>query len=110
MNDATDDRTELPKRKKLRLVLWIGGIVVALLLVFLWQLFGPNPKIVISPQTTHITAPLRANGMPDYAQWLLENQRKGVTPENNAAVLMWQALWPIDMDIDRKSTRLNSSH
>ena len=106
MNDATDDRTELPPKKRYRVVLWIGGIVVALLLVFLWQLFGPNPKIVISPQTTYITAPLRANGMPDYAQWLLENERKGVTPENNAAVLMWQALWPIDMDMEEQHYEL----
>ena len=98
MNDAIDDRAELPPKKRYRFVLWIGGIVVALLLVFLWQLFGPNPKIVISPQTTHFTAPLRDDGMPDYAQWLLENGRKGVTPENNAAVLMWQSLWPGDLE------------
>ncbi len=106
MNDATDDRAELPKRKKLRVFLWLGGNVVVLLHAFLRQLFGPHPKIIISPQTTHITAPLRANGMPDYAQWLLENQRKGVTPENNAAVLMWQALWPIDMDMEEQHYEL----
>ena len=93
MNNAIHNTTERPPKKRYRFVLWIGGIVVALLLVFLWQLFGAHPKIVISPQTTFITAPLRANGMPDYAQWLLENERKGVTPENNAAVLLWQALW-----------------
>jgi hypothetical protein len=68
------------------------------LLLFLWQLFGPNPAIVVSTRTTYITAPLRANGMPDYGKWLLERQRQGVTPENNAAVLMWQALGPGDMD------------
>ncbi|MDG2207026.1 MAG: hypothetical protein P8K78_03895 [Pirellulales bacterium] len=98
MHDAIHNTTERPQKKRCRFVLWIGGIVVALLLVFLWQLFGPHPKIVISPQTTHITAPLRANGMPDYAQRLLENARKGVTPENNAAVLLWQAVWPSDLE------------
>jgi len=113
MNDATETPIAPPKKKKQRLLYWflgtagtIGLIGIGLFIVFLWQLFGPNPKIVISPQTTYITAPLRANGMPDYAQWLLENQRKGVTPENNAAVLMWQAVRPIDMDMEEQHYEL----
>ncbi len=105
MQDATETPIAPPKKKKQRLLYWflgtagtIGLIGIGLFIVFLWQLFGPHPKIIISPQTTHITAPLRANGMPDYVEWLLENERKSVTPENNAAVLMWQAMWPGELE------------
>ena len=55
---------------------------------------GPNPPIIVSKQTTYITAPLRPDGLPDYIQYLRDHLREGVTPENNAAVLMWQAFGP----------------
>jgi hypothetical protein len=64
------------------------------LIFFLWQLFGPHEPIVVSRETTRITAPLLADGLPDYAQAVLETSRAGVTPENNAAALMWQAMGP----------------
>lgn len=74
-------------------------LTVLLLLAgwFAWQLFGPTPAIIVSRETTYITAPLRPDGLPDYEAYLLEKMRAGVTPENNAAVLLWQALGPIDM-------------
>ena len=83
-----------PPRRKLR-ILWI---LVALVLLFgLWfcyQLFGPNPAIVVSKETTFITEPLGEDGLPDYEAYLLQQGSEGVTPENNAAVLIWQAMWP----------------
>lgn len=63
---------------------------------FLWQIFGPGPAIVVSKATTFITEPLRADGLPDYEKYILEKMREGVTPENNAAVLFWQAMGPGD--------------
>lgn len=33
-------------------------------------------------------------GEKNYEKYLLEKYREGVTPENNAAVLFWQAIWP----------------
>ena len=77
---------------------WIAGGFLVLVLLFLWQLFGPSPRIVVSRQTTYITAPLKPNGLPDYGKYLLDKSREGVTPENNAAVLLWQALWPGELD------------
>ena len=73
---------------------WIALIPILLLAIFLLQLFGPNPDIVITPETTRITAPLRPDGRPNYAEFLYARARIGVTPENNAAVLFWQAIWP----------------
>jgi hypothetical protein len=64
---------------------------------FLWQLFGPNPPIIVSKETTYITEPLLPSGMPDYRKYLLDKLRDGVTPENNAAVLLWQSIKPDDL-------------
>jgi hypothetical protein len=87
-----------PPRKKPSIFWWLGAAFVLLVLVFLFQLFGPSPKIVVSPQTTHITTPLGADGLPDYEKYILERMREGVTPENNAAALLWPAVWPAELD------------
>jgi hypothetical protein len=87
-----------PPRKK-HSVLWlIGGLFFLLLVFFFFQLFGPNPRIVVSKQTTFITEPLGPDGLPDYEQHVLNRLRDGVTPENNAVALLWQALFPADVD------------
>ena len=44
-----------------------------------------------SPAVPYITTPLRADGHPDCAAALDELASKGVTPENNAAVLSQRA-------------------
>lgn len=48
----------------------------------------------ISKETTYITEPLREDGYPDYVAALDRRLREGVTPENNAAVLLWKAVGP----------------
>lgn len=90
---SNDTPTVLPRRKR--------SITRYLLLAFLlacglffWQLLGPAPTIRVSPQTTHITAPLGPDGLPDYVAYQRDKLREGVTHENNAAVLMWQAFGP----------------
>jgi hypothetical protein len=93
----SDSAAKLP-RKKPSAWWWIGGAVVLFLAWFLYQLFGPSPAIIISKETTYITAPLRPDGLPDYEKYVLELYRDGVTPENNAAVLLWQAMWPGDLE------------
>jgi hypothetical protein len=83
-----------PPRKKINILWLIGGFFVLLIGLFFFQLFGPGPRIIVSPQTTYITKPLGKNGLPDYEQYVLELYREGTTPENNAAALIWPALWP----------------
>ena len=80
--------------RKPRILWWIVAVILLLLALFAYQLLGPNPPIVVSKQTTYITAPLRPDGLPDYVQYLRDQLREGVTPENNAAVLMWQVMGP----------------
>jgi hypothetical protein len=84
-------------------MLWLLAAAILFLAWFAWQLFRPNPPIVISPETTHITEPLRPDGLPSYKQYFLTSRRAGVTPENNAAVPLWQALGPGE-DSDALST------
>src|SRR5437867_12997122 len=48
----------------------------------------------ISKETTYVTGPLDKDGYIDYAAALNERLSRGVTPENNANVLLWQALGP----------------
>ncbi|MGI9429706.1 MAG: hypothetical protein ACR2NM_13675 [Bythopirellula sp.] len=74
---------------------WISAAVCALLTgLFLVQLLGPSPAIIASQETTYITEPLRTNGLPDYEAYWRQQASVGITPENNAAPLIWKALWP----------------
>jgi hypothetical protein len=95
---VTSDAEYTPPRKKRSILWWIAGFFFLLLLLFFYQLFGPNPAIFVSKQTTFITEPLAANGLPDYEQYVLDISREGVTPENNAVALLWRALFPGEVD------------
>jgi len=59
---------------------------------------NPKPLITVSKETTRITGPLRDDGYVDYVAALNEQFGRGVTPENNAAVPLWQALGPEPVD------------
>ncbi len=54
----------------------------------------PRVLVTISKETTYITGPLRKDGYVNYLAALNERCKKGVTRENNAAVLFWQAMGP----------------
>jgi hypothetical protein len=49
-------------------------------------------KVTISKETTYITEPLRPDGYPDYIRYFDEKLSQGVTPDNNATVLLLRAL------------------
>jgi hypothetical protein len=53
-----------------------------------------KPKFTVGKETTYVTGPLDDDGYIDYAAALNERLGKGVTPKNNANVLLWQALGP----------------
>jgi hypothetical protein len=53
-----------------------------------------KPTITINKETTYVTEPVDSEGRVDYVAALNERMRQGVTPENNANVLIWQALGP----------------
>lgn len=72
----------------------ICALILFVLGLWLYQLFGPNPKLVVSRQTTYLITPLKPDGYPDYAAVVKAKQKEGVTPENNGALPFWRAMWP----------------
>jgi hypothetical protein len=54
----------------------------------------PRVLVTISKATTYITEPLHPDGYPDYLGAINRRLSRGVTPENNAVVLLWKALGP----------------
>ena len=54
----------------------------------------PALRFTISKETTRITGPLRPDGRPDYIAAINAAHSKGVTKDNNAAVLYVQAVGP----------------
>jgi hypothetical protein len=83
---------ESAKRFKVK-PLWVVGLLILICVgLFLYQLLGPDPAIVVSKETSYITSLLDENGMPDYEAYWMQQASEGVTPENNAAVLIWRAL------------------
>lgn len=53
-----------------------------------------KPKFTVSPETTFVTGPLRSDGSVDFAAAINTRLSKGVTRENNACVLLYQAFGP----------------
>jgi hypothetical protein len=51
-------------------------------------------SFTIGKSTTFVTRPVEADGHIDYAAALNERLSKGVTTENNAAVLLWKVIGP----------------
>src|SRR4051794_7570902 len=50
-----------------------------------------GPRFAISKETTYVSGPVRADGTIDYVEAVNERLAKGVTKENNAAILLLQA-------------------
>jgi hypothetical protein len=80
-----------------RILLGSFVALVVLLVLWSWQLMRPGPPIRLSKQTTYITEPLGDDGLPDYVAYLNAKYSEGVTAENNAAVLLLQAMGPSEL-------------
>jgi hypothetical protein len=53
-----------------------------------------KPRFTISKETTYVLGPVDKDGYIDYATALNERLSQGVTPANNANVLIWKAIGP----------------
>jgi hypothetical protein len=66
-----------------------------LLLVLFWAAEDkPAAKLPLGKETTYVTEPLDKDGYIDYEAALNDRLGKGITPEQNANVLLWKALGP----------------
>jgi hypothetical protein len=77
---------------------FLSGLVAGVVLVAAGPPAGGQPpkkgSFTVGKETTYVTGPLEKDGRIDYAAALNERLAKGVTPQNNANVLIWQALGP----------------
>ncbi len=88
----------LPEKSKSTVKWWLASLIVLLPTIAIAQQGGAGPSIVLSRETTFITEPLKADGLPDYEKYALTLYRGDVRTDNNAAVLLWQAMWPGELD------------
>jgi hypothetical protein len=83
---------------RFKLLLTAGGLYALVAGAYCYS--GPNDPVQVSSATTYLTGPLAADGLPNYAQAILERQSTGITPENNGAILLWQAMGPAGVSAD----------
>jgi hypothetical protein len=72
-------------------VLGILALIAGALGYALWP---GSSTFTVGSETTYATGPLDKHGYVDYVRALNERLSKGITPENNANVLIWRALGP----------------
>lgn len=90
--------------RRISLWWWLAGVVVILVGSVAGARFFSHsallaPAVIVSPETTYVTEPLAADGLPDYVAAVNRHFGRGVTPENNAAVLLLEALGPQSLDV-----------
>ncbi len=73
--------------------LW-PAIPIVLVAFIVYAALPGRSKYTVSPETTYETQEVLAGGLIDYPTALHKRLSQGVTPENNANVLIWQALGP----------------
>ena len=75
---------------------WTRVVAILALLAgaFAYAMLPGSSTFTVSTETTYVTGPLDKYGYVDYVTALNERLSKGITPENNANVLIWQALGP----------------
>jgi hypothetical protein len=79
------------RKRLLQIFLGIVASIVALLVFVAWP---GKSTFTVSPETTYVIGPLDKKGNVDYVTALNERLGQGIIPQNNANVLIWQALGP----------------
>ena len=75
----------------------IGEIIILQVVAFFGGM-GPDVAPRAGPDTTVILAPLAANGLPDYKATVLGLLGRGTPPEDNVAIPLLAALWPMGIE------------
>lgn len=91
----TDPASSLLKKRSARWRMLAGAAALLFASVMglaLWVFWPRN--LIISPETTVITGPLTQDGRPDYGRYLNEKISAGLTPENNAAAVLYRVVDP----------------
>jgi hypothetical protein len=76
------------------IVIFIIAMVVLAIALLVVSLYGPNPKLIHSRETTFITEPRRSDGSLDFEKYWYESTKpEGVTVDNNAAVALLNSFY-----------------
>jgi hypothetical protein len=81
----------MPRRR-----FWVGalGVLASVAAAVVYAMWPGSSTFTVGTETTYVTGPLDKHGYVDYVTALNQRLSKGITPENNANVLIWQALGP----------------
>ncbi|BBO30438.1 hypothetical protein [Lacipirellula parvula] len=81
---------------------WLATLFVALTATGAGSslIAAAEPAIKLDRETTFITNPLAEDDLPNYAQAIIDRQAKGVTEDNNGAIIFWQAMGPSGVSDD----------
>ncbi|MEQ8618450.1 MAG: hypothetical protein RIB44_17905 [Lacipirellulaceae bacterium] len=79
----------------------------ALLILCCRQSYAADPPLKIEKSITFITEPLDEEGLPDYFEFVRQKAKAGVTADNNAVVLLWQALGPREIEEEKRAAFFN---
>jgi hypothetical protein len=76
--------------------LWsaVLGILLSITAALVFAAWPGTSTFTVSTETTYVTEPLDKHGYVDYVTALNQRIGKGITPQTNANVLIWQALGP----------------
>jgi hypothetical protein len=93
---STPSATVLPPKRRRHRWLWISLTAFLLLLIagFIYAAWPGRSTFTVSPETTYVTGPVDKDGYVDYVTAVNERLRGNIKPEENANVLLWQAIGP----------------
>src|SRR5262245_14197850 len=77
-----------------RLRRWWVSLPLGVLVALVYAAWPGTWSFTVSPETTYVTGPLDAEGYVDYPTALNERLGQGITPDQNANVLIVRALGP----------------
>ena len=81
-------------KRRRRLWTAVLAILLSLAVSLIYAAWPGRSTFTVSPETTYVTGPLDKRGYVDYVTALNERLRGNIKPEDNANVLIWQALGP----------------
>jgi hypothetical protein len=81
-------------RRRRRILKVVLGVLLVAAVALIYAAWPGSSTFTVSPETTYVIGPLDKHGYVDYVTALNERLSKGITPENNANVLLWKALGP----------------
>jgi len=80
--------------RRRRLWVLVLGILASVAGTLVYAMWPGSSTFTVGKETTYVTGPLDKHGYVDYVTALNEQLSKGITPDNNANVLIWKALGP----------------